>query len=971
MRYLALHCLAAAAVLLAQTGADDKDKDKKKEEQGIQYRAIGPFRGGRSLTASGIAGDPTTYYFGATGGGIWKSTDGATTWKPVFDHEKSSSIGSLAVAPSDPNVIYAGTGEGCIRGNAATGDGVYKSVDAGKTWKNVGLRDSRAIGKLIVDPRDPDTVFVAALGHPYGPNQERGIFRTIDGGKTWAKVLFVDENTGGIDVAFDPHNSHILFAAMWQVRRQPWTLSSGGPGSGLYRSGDAGATWKKLDGEGLPEGPYGKIGVAVAANSERVWALIEARNGGLYRSDDGGDKWELVNPDHRLTQRAWYYMHVVADPKDPNTVYVLNVDFHRSIDGGRTFNKIKVPHGDNHGLWIDPQNTRRMIQTDDGGATVTVDGGAHWTRQDNQPTAQFYHVVADNRFPYYLYGSQQDNSSVAIATRGSQGGAIEREDWYPVGGGEAGYIAPYLPDPDIVFAGDYQGLLTMFDKRTGQAKVIGASAVLSDGKGAAGLEHRFQWTAPLLISPHDPNVLYHGGERLFRTTDRGLHWEAISGDLTRNDKSKQQPSGGPITIDDTGTEYYDTIFAVAESPLANGLIWAGADDGLVHVTRDGGKNWADVTPKEMPEWSKISQIDASPHDPATAWVAVDRHANDDVRPYIYATTDYGKTWKLLVQGIPEGSFVRAVREDPKRKGLLFAGTETGVFVSYNAGANWESLQLNLPTTPVHDLLVHDNDLVLATHGRSFWILDDISPLRQSSDASRKAAVWLYDPAPAWRVHAAPAPKEAPTSGQNPPPGAVIYFDVKEKPKSASLEILVDRAGATGGATRSGRREAQEPARNQARHEPLRLGFALPSRAAREGLLPVRVRGRLQGSHRAAREIPGETHGGRQGAHRAAGIEARSARESLAGGPGETIRDADRDPRRAHTRVHGSQPDCRSARPASGSAQEGEAGRSAGARREARRIAGPAAESQDQGQRGLPQLRFGCGWQPGVVGSDCR
>jgi len=793
MRYLALHCLAAAAVLLAQTGADDKDKDKKKEEQGLQYRAIGPFRGGRSLTASGIAGDPTTYYFGATGGGIWKSTDGATTWKPVFDHEKSSSIGSLAVAPSDPNVVYAGTGEGCIRGNAATGDGVYKSVDAGKTWKNVGLRDSRAIGKLIVDPRDPDTVFVAALGHPYGPNQERGIFRTIDGGKTWAKVLFVDENTGGIDVAFDPHNSHILFAAMWQVRRQPWTLSSGGPGSGLYRSSDGGTTWKKLDGEGLPEGPYGKIGVAVAANSERVWALIEARNGGLYRSDDGGDKWELVNPDHRLTQRAWYYMHVVADPKDPNTVYVLNVDFHRSIDGGRTFNKIKVPHGDNHGLWIDPLNTRRMIQTDDGGATVTVDGGAHWTRQDNQPTAQFYHVVADNRFPYYVYGSQQDNSSVAIATRGSQGGAIEREDWYPVGGGEAGYIAPYLPDPDIVFAGDYQGLLTMFDKRTGQAKTIGASAVLSDGKGAAGLEHRFQWTAPLLISPHDPNVLYHGGERLFRTTDRGLHWEAISGDLTRNDKSKQQASGGPITIDDTGTEYYDTIFAVAESPLMKGLIWAGSDDGLVHVTRDGGQNWADVTPKEMPEWSKISQIDASPHDPATAWLAVDRHANDDVRPYIYATADYGKTWKLLVQGIPEGSFVRAVREDPKRKGLLFAGTETGVFVSYNAGEKWESLQLNLPTTPVHDLLIHDNDLVLATHGRSFWILDDISPLRQASDASRKAALWLYDPAPAWRVHAPPVPKEAPTSGQNPPPGAVIYFDVKEKPKSASLEIL-DAAG---------------------------------------------------------------------------------------------------------------------------------------------------------------------------------
>jgi photosystem II stability/assembly factor-like uncharacterized protein len=486
-------------------------------------------------------------------------------------------------------------------------------------------------------------------------------------------------------------------------------------------------------------------------------------------------------------------MHVVADPKDANTVYVLNVDFHRSIDGGRTFNKIKVPHGDNHGLWIDPQNTRRMIQTDDGGATVTMDGGGHWTKQDNQPTAQFYHVIADNRFPYYLYGSQQDNSSVAIASSGAEGGVIERQDWYAVGGGEAGYIAPYLPDPDIVFAGDYQGLLTMFNKRTGQAKVIGVSAVLSDGKGSAGLDYRFQWTAPLLISPHDPNVLYHGGDRLFRTSDAGMHWEAISGDLTRNDKSKQQPSGGPITIDDTGTEYYDTIFAVAESPLTKGLIWAGSDDGLLHVTRDGGKNWADVTPKEIPEWSKISQIDASPHDPGTAWVAVDRHANDDLRPYIYGTTDYGKSWKPLVQGIPEGSFVRAVREDPKRKGLLFAGTETGVFVSYNSGATWESLQLNLPATPVHDLVIHDNDLVLATHGRSFWILDDISPLRQASDETRKAAVWLYDPANAWRVHSAPAPKEAPTSGQNPPGGAIVYFDVKEKPKAASLEIL-DSAG---------------------------------------------------------------------------------------------------------------------------------------------------------------------------------
>ncbi|MBV9406406.1 MAG: hypothetical protein JO211_13760, partial [Acidobacteriaceae bacterium] len=538
-----------------------EDKDKK-EEHGMQYRLIGPFRGGRSLTAAGVPGDPTTFYFGSTGGGIWKSTDGAITWKSVFDHEHASSIGSLAVAPSDPNTIYAGTGEACIRGNLAQGDGIYKSVDAGKTWKNVGLKDSRAIGKLIIHPRTPDIVFVAALGHPYGPSAERGIFRTTDGGKTWQRVLFVDDNTGAADVAFDPHNPHILFAAMWQVRREPWTLSSGGPGSGLYRSIDGGDTWKRLEtSSGLPDGPYGKIGVAVAANSSRVYALIEAKKGGLYRSDDGGDSWQLINPDDRFTQRAWYYMHVIADPQDANTVYIMNVNFHRSTDGGHTFNKIKVPHGDNHGLWIDPQNPKRMVASNDGGATLTFDGGAHWTPQNNQPTAQFYHVIADTRFPYWLYGAQQDNTTVGISSRGSEGN-IDREDWYPVGGGEAGYIAPDPRDPLIVYAGDYQGNITRFDKHTGQLRNITVHPVLSDGRGAAALDHRFQWTAPLLISPHDPNTVYHAGERIFKTTDGGATWEPISPDLTRNDKTKQQPSGGPITIDDTGTEYYDTVFAV-------------------------------------------------------------------------------------------------------------------------------------------------------------------------------------------------------------------------------------------------------------------------------------------------------------------------------------------------------------------------------------------------------------------------
>ncbi len=772
-----------------KTPKTEKTDDKeKKGEDGLAYRSIGPYRGGRSLTGVGVPGDLRTYYFGATGGGIWKSTDGALTWKPVFDHEKSSSIGSIAVAPSDPNVVYAGTGEACIRGNLSQGDGVYKTVDGGKTWKNVGLTDTRSIGKVIIHPRNSDVVFVAALGHPYGANAERGVFRTTDGGKTWQKVLFVDDKTGAVDIAFDPHNPHILFATFWQVLRQPWTLTSGGAGSGIYKSIDGGDTWKKLDGEGLPEGPLGKIGIAVAANSTRVYALIEAKKGGLYRSDDGGDKWQLINPDNRFTQRAWYYMHVFADPKDENTVYILNVDAHKSTDGGHTFNKIKVPHGDNHGLWIDPNDSKRMVLTNDGGATVTYDGAASWTKQDNQATAQFYHVTADNRFPYYLYGAQQDNSTVAIASRGSEG-PIDREDWYPVGGGEAGYIAPDPRDPLIIYAGDYQGNITRFDKHTDELRNITVHPVLSDGLGAAVLEHRFQWTAPLMLSPHDPDLLYHAGERIFATRDGGTTWTAISPDLTRNDKTKQQPSGGELTIDDTGTEYYDTVFALAESPLQKGLIWAGTDDGLLHITRDGGKNWENITPKDLPEWSKVSQIDASAHDAGTAWVAIDRHANDDVKPYIYATSDYGKTWRKLVTGIPEGSFVRAVREDPVRKGLLFAGTERGMYWSKDAGDHWQSLQLNLPMVPVHDLIIKGNDLLLATHGRAFWILDDISPLRQVSDEADKANLWMYEPSTAIRLRGGDDSDASPTAGANAPTGVYLYIRMKEKPKQASLEIL--------------------------------------------------------------------------------------------------------------------------------------------------------------------------------------
>jgi photosystem II stability/assembly factor-like uncharacterized protein len=780
-----------------QTAASAQDSAGKAEDplfKGMKYRVIGPFRGGRSLTAAGIAGDPTTYYFGATGGGVWKSTDGAATWASVFDKQAVSAIGSLAIAPSDPNVLYAGTGEACIRGNISHGDGMYKTLDGGKTWKNVGLRDSRAIGKVIVNPLDANMVFVAALGHPYGPNTERGIFRTLDGGKTWERVLYKDENTGGIDVAFDPHNPNILFASLWQARRTPWNLNNGGPGSGLYRSGDGGTTWKQLEEHGLPKGPYGRIGVSVAASSERVYALIEAAEGGLFRSDDGGETWQPVNDSHSLTQRPWYYMHVFADPQDADTVYIANVDFYRSVDGGRTFNKVKVPHGDNHNMWIDPRNPKRMLVANDGGVTVSLDGGKTWTREDNQPTAQFYHVITDTRTPYYVYGAQQDNSTIAIASRSDEG-SIGRPDWYAVGGGEAGYIAPSPLDPNIVFAGDYEGLITRFDKRIGQTKNITSSPELSDGNGASNLEHRFQWTAPILISPNDPHTLYHAGERLFKTTDEGMHWEAISPDLTRNDKTKQQASGGPITKDDTGTEYYDTIFAVAESARVKGLIWAGTDDGLIHITRDGGKNWTNVTPKDLPEWSRISLIDASPHDAASAYMAVDRHQLDDLHPYIYKTSDYGKSWSKITNGIPDNTFVRAVREDPKKRGLLYAGTETGVYVSFNDGADWRSLQLNLPTTPVHDLAIKNDDLVVATHGRAFWILDDLSPLRQFSDEVAKRDVHLYSPATAFRFHNGEAPPPKPVlTGQNPPPGAVIYFWLKAAPKSETTVEILDSAG---------------------------------------------------------------------------------------------------------------------------------------------------------------------------------
>ena len=766
----------------------------------MQYRLVGPFRGGRVVAVSGVVGQNDTYYFGAVAGGVWKTTDGGLTWKPIFDKMKdaSPSIGAIAVSESDPNVIYVGTGEACIRGNIVGGNGVFKSIDAGATWKFVGLADTHAIGRLIVDPKNPDVAFVAALGHPFRDSEERGIFRTRDGGKRWEKVLYKDAKSGGIDITFDPSNANILYAALWQAKRTPWSMDSGGPGTGLYKSIDGGTTWKQLTGNGLPEGTIGRIGVTVSgANPNRVWAVVEADKGGIFRSDDGGQTWRLMTDDHNYRQRAWYYSHIFADPKAADTVYILNTSAYRSNDGGKTFTRIRTPHGDNHALWIDPTNPKRLINGNDGGANVSTNGGENWTTIYNQPTAQFYHVVADNRFPYYIYGAQQDNSTVAIASAGLDG-SITPSDWYPVGGGESGYIAPDPTDANIVYAGSYGGEITRYDHRTRQQQAVNPWPINPIGWAAADVKHRFQWTEPIVFSPHDPKTLYYGGEVLFKTTDNGMNWTIISPDLTRNDKARQAASGGPITKDNTGVEVYDTIFSVVESPVEKDLIWAGTDDGLVHITRDGGQHWENVTPKAMPEWGTVSMIEASSREPGTAYIAVERHKMDDFAPYVFKTTDFGNTWTKLINGFPANNYIHAVRSDPQRPGLLFAGTEQGVYVSFDDGAKWQPIEINLPMSPVNDLIVKNNDLVVATHGRAFWILDDITPLRQYNDSIPQQEAFLFTPAPTNHTvfRGSPFGGGGGAVGKNPPDGAVIDYWLKTSLKPADKKPGASDEGKT-------------------------------------------------------------------------------------------------------------------------------------------------------------------------------
>jgi photosystem II stability/assembly factor-like uncharacterized protein len=789
------------AAASSNAATPDEEREPKSPWKALNYRLVGPFRGGRVVAVSGVVGQDNVYYFGAVAGGVWKTTDSGINWTPLFDKQKSASpaIGAIAVSESDPNVIYVGTGEACIRGNIVGGNGVYKSIDAGKTWSSVGLADTHAIGRLIINPKNPDVAFVAALGHPFADNDERGIFRTRDGGKTWEKVLYKDSKTGGIDVTFDPSNPNIVFASLWQAKRTPWSMDSGGPGSGLYRSADGGTTWKEIKEHGFPEGIKGRIGVTVSgANPDRVWAVVEAEKGGIYRSDDGGETWHLLTDDHRFRQRAWYYSHIFADPKSADTVYILNTASYRSNDGGKTFTPLHTPHGDNHGLWIDPTNPNRLINGNDGGATISTDGGQHWTTLYNQPTAQFYHVTTDNRFPYYIYGAQQDNSTVGIASASAEGG-IDRANWYDVGGGESGYIAPDPTDPEIVYAGSYGGEITRYDHRTGETLGVNPWPVNPIGWAAADVKHRFQWTEPIAFSPHDPQTLYFAGEVLFKTTDGGMSWNIISPDLTRNDKQKQQASGGPITKDNTGVEVYDTIFSVVESPVQKDLIWAGTDDGLVHITRDAGQHWENVTPKAMPDWGTVSMIEASPTKAGTAYVAVERHKQDDFAPYIFKTADFGKTWTSLVNGLPAGNYVHAVRVDPKRDNLLFAGIEAGVYVSFDDGSHWQSLQLNLPPSPVNDLVIKNADLVVATHGRSFWVLDNISPIRQYTDSITQQDAHLFTPAPAnHTVFTASFFGGGPNTGKNPPAGAVIDYWLKtslKKPDEAKKAAGGDSAAA--------------------------------------------------------------------------------------------------------------------------------------------------------------------------------
>ncbi|MEP1032008.1 glycosyl hydrolase [Ekhidna sp.] len=781
--------------------AVEAQKKKKKAEssgldaalyEGMKWRNIGPTRGGRSVTSTGVVSDPMTYYMGTTGGGIWKTNDAGISWKNISDGQlKTGTVGAIAVSESDPNVIYVGMGEHAVRGvMTSSGDGVYKSTDAGKTWKHLGLEKSMHISDVIIHPKDPDIVFIAVQGALYGSTKERGVYKSIDGGITWRKVLYVAENSGASSLSMDMNNPRILYAAMWQHQRYPWTVSSGGPNSGLYKSVDAGETWEKME-EGLPE-EFGKSGISVSrANSNRVFAIVEAegKKSGLYRSDDAGKKWTQINSDRVLITRSWYYMEVFADPQDENKVYVLNAPAMKSIDGGRSFQNMSTPHGDNHHLWINPTNNKLMINSNDGGGNVSLNGGQSWSTQQNQATAQFYRVITDNQVPYNVYGGQQDNSAIAIASR-TNGWGIGWKDWYSVAGCESAYLAFDPENPDVIYGGCYQGIIERWVKESKEGKPIMQYPEERLSGIPKDFRYRFNWNAPIIASPHDPNTIYHAGNVVFKTTDGGQNWETVSPDLTQNDSTRQGPGGRPYTNEAAGGENYNTLMYLVESPHKEGVLWAGSDDGMVHITQNGGDNWTNVTPSGLAE-GIVNAIEVSPHDPGTAYLTVMRYKFNDLTPLAYKTSNYGVSWTKITSGLndPNG-FVRVIRADPKVKGLLYAGTEIGLYISDNDGANWSKFQLNLPIVPINDLTIRQNDLVAATAGRSFWILDDLSAIQQTAGKG-KITKGLYAKENHYRILGGSAPLEA---GKNPPSGVTFdYFLPEELPDSVALhvEILKD------------------------------------------------------------------------------------------------------------------------------------------------------------------------------------
>jgi photosystem II stability/assembly factor-like uncharacterized protein len=772
---------------------------------GLHWREVGPYRGGRSVAVAGNPSRPNEFWMGTTGGGVFKSVTAGQSWAPVTDKYFGGTIGAIAVAPSAPDVVYVGGGEYPLRGNVSHGDGVWKTTDGGKTWSYMGLADTRQIADIVVNPTNPDIVYVGALGHVWAPNPERGVFRSKDGGKTWQKILFRNDSTGVVDLVMDPNDPNVLYAGFWQAGRTPWLLSSGGNGSGMWKTTDGGDHWTEITrNPGLPAGIWGNIGIAVSgANSNRLWANIEADSGGVFRSDDGGKTWTQVNNDRNLRQRAWYYTKIYADPKDTNVVYDSNVSFMKSTDGGKTFRPVRgMGHGDSHAMWIDPKNNQRMIEGDDGGAEVSVDGGRTWSDQDFA-TAQFYHVIATNHFPYHICGAQQDNSTLCGPSRGS----LDISDWLEAGGGESGFIAPRWDDPDVVYAGSYGNLLTRKDLRTGITVNVNPWPDNPMGHPAMDIKYRFQWTFPIIVSKHNSNVVYAGSQVVHKSTNGGKSWTVISPDLTYHDPATLGNSGGPLTKDQTSVEYYATVFIIEESPITPKILWTGSDDGKVYLTRDGGVKWTDVTPKDMAKFTRISSIDASRFGECIAYVAANRYQLDDDRPYLWKTTNCGASWTRIDNGIAADEFTRVVREDPAKRGLLIAGTERGAWYSPDDGAHWKSLRLNLPYVPVHDLTFKQGDIILATHGRGFYIMDDITTLEQMTDAIQASAAHLFKPRDQYRLASGGGfgggrggfgggaqqvtPENAPVkpSGQNPPSGVVIQYWLKNGNENVGLDLL--------------------------------------------------------------------------------------------------------------------------------------------------------------------------------------